>query len=101
MKTVTKLGLVAGMVVALTITSAFAKGGGSKPVKDSLHFNLKEKMQNEGVEEGASGTISAQRTVQGTSSDKQSLKISVKGLTPDTQYSLAVALNDDVSLTPV
>src|SRR5436305_14272599 len=98
MRNITKSVLVAGVAV-FTVTSLIAKSGGGHGT-DVLHFAITENMQNEGVEPDASGTVRASENKQGNANN-QSLQISVKGLTPDSTYSLFAAVGGDTNLTSV
>lgn len=95
MKKITKSLLVAG-VAALALTTVAAKNGHGT---DILHLFLGESMSNTGIEAGT-GSIKVMQATQGNANN-QKLDIVLKGLAPNTTYSLAAALGDSVSVVPV
>jgi hypothetical protein len=90
MKKIKKTALVIG-IMAASLAPLMVKGAS----KDTLSYGIKEKMVNNGVEDGAKGSITANENIQGNS-NKEKLNISVSGLTPGADYSLLVIANDGV-----
>jgi hypothetical protein len=101
MKTNTKLiGSIIGITV-LTMTGLLAKphGGGSNGT-DILHLSIRNTMANEGIEPSASGNVVLSQNIQGNA-NKQTLTISLNGLTADTAYELLAANGNDTNLIDV
>ncbi|HWD90761.1 MAG TPA: hypothetical protein VG938_00280 [Verrucomicrobiae bacterium] len=71
-------------IATLATTTLFAKG-----VTESVHFSAKVAFTNNGVEPGASGSVQATETMQG-SVDKETMSVVVKGLTPNDPYVVTV-----------
>jgi len=82
MKIITKSVLVAGVAV-LGTTTMFA-GSSTKP--EMVHYSAKAAFTNDNVESGASGSIQVSETVGST--DKESVTMTMKGLTASTDYSV-------------
>jgi hypothetical protein len=86
MKIKTKIALVIG-VATLAVTPVFAKGG-----TDMLHFAVRETLTDDGVEPGASGTVSISENVQGAA-NSQKLDVMASGLTPGADYDIVANVN--------
>src|SRR5262245_9904202 len=90
MKKIVKKILVLG-IAALSVSPFITTAGQGK---DTLSYNIKEKMVNSGIESDAKGTVPANENIQANSS-KEKLDVSVSGLTAGADYSLVVLVNDD------
>ena len=90
MKTIRKSVLAAG-ITAMTVTTMFAASS-NKQGTEVVHYTAKAAMTNDGVEPSASGSVQATQATQGNS-DKETLTVTAKGLTPSTDYSLFATTN--------
>ncbi|HXT11683.1 MAG TPA: hypothetical protein VN873_08970 [Candidatus Angelobacter sp.] len=100
----TKTVLVAGAAL-LMAPSLFAKHGGGRQGTDVLHFAIKESFTNDTAssgsdETGAKGTVTLNQAEQG-SANKETMKIVITGLDPNTDYSLDAITSDNPSSTDV
>jgi hypothetical protein len=84
--------LVAG-ITAFAVTPMLAKPPhGGKHGTDILHFDIHEAMTNDGIEQGATGSVTANENEQGNANN-QTLDVVVSGLTPGTNYDLTAITN--------
>ncbi|MEY2465615.1 MAG: hypothetical protein QOD03_136, partial [Verrucomicrobiota bacterium] len=67
---------------------------------DILHLSIRNTMANQGIEQGAGGSVALSQNIQGNA-NKQVLTISVNGLTAGTAYELFAAKGDDTNLVDV
>ena len=98
MKTIVKSLLVIG-VATLAATTTYAKSS-SRQGTEVVHFSARVAFTNDGVEPTASGSVQATEAIQGNA-DKESLSITLKGLTPSTPYSVNVITVSNSSPTDI